>query len=106
MDFLRNKEVRMQILISVLLVVVVCMVSAFYNRSQMLLVVMTGGLICGTTMVFTYRRYKKIAALSQDIDRILHGEESIRFEDYTEGELAVLSSEISKMTLRLLEQSE
>lgn len=36
----------------------------------------------------------------------MHGEESIRFDDYAEGELAVLGNEISKMTLRLLDQSE
>lgn len=47
----------------------------------------------------------KISSLSQDIDRLLHGEESIRFDDYGEGELAVLENEISKMTLRLLVQS-
>lgn len=46
-----------------------------------------------------------ISSLSQDIDRLLHGEESIRFDDYGEGELAVLENEISKMTLRLLAQS-
>lgn len=41
-----------------------------------------------------------------DIDKLMHGEENIRFDDYKEGELAVLGNEISKMTWRLLEQSE
>lgn len=53
------------------------------------------------TMLF---RYKKIAELTSDIDRILHGEENISLEKYTEGELALLHSEIYKMTIRLREQ--
>lgn len=66
---------------------------------------LTGCAITAISLIFTYRRYMKISSLSQDIDRLLHGEESIRFDDYGEGELAVLENEISKMTLRLLAQS-
>ncbi len=56
--------------------------------------------------VFTYRRYRKIAKLSAEINRILHGESSIKLDSYTEGELAVLQSEIYKMTVRLREQQQ
>ena len=67
---------------------------------------MTGSLISFVALLFTYWRYEKISSISQDIDRVLHGEEKIRFNEYTEGELAVLQNELSKMTLRLWEQTE
>lgn len=54
----------------------------------------------------TYRRYRKIRELSADIDRILHGDTQISFGDYEEGELAVLGSEVYKMTIRLREQQQ
>lgn len=54
---------------------------------------------------FTYRRYQKIASLSQEIDGILHGKESFDLHDYAEGELAILQGEISKLTVQLREQA-
>lgn len=60
---------------------------------------------CGFPL-FTYQRYKKIADLSLYIDRLLHGDETISFEQFQEGELSVLHDEISKMTRRLIEQAE
>ena len=59
---------------------------------------MTGSLISFVALLFTYWRYEKISSISQDIDRVLHGEEKIRFNEYTEGELAVLQNELSKMS--------
>lgn len=53
-----------------------------------------------------YRRYKRIARLSESIDKLLHGDQSISFDDYTEGELGILQSELSKMTIRLREQKQ
>lgn len=57
-------------------------------------------------LMLTARRYRSIAALSRSIDRLLHGQEDILFSDSHEGELAILTSEITKMTVRLREQSD
>ncbi len=56
--------------------------------------------------VSTYRRYKRIANLASDINRILHGDVSVPLEQYSEGELAILQSEVYKMTVRLREQKQ
>ena len=68
--------------------------------------------ILGTGLVFTLlhlvfvrRRYREIAALSRSIDRILHGQDQL-LDDNAEGELAILRSEIGKMTLRLRESAD
>lgn len=57
-------------------------------------------------LIATARRYKRLCALSESVDRILHGDQGVSLEMYTEGELAVLHSEIYKMTVRLREQQQ
>ncbi len=56
--------------------------------------------------IATYRRYKRISDLASDIDKILHGDSTIPLERYSEGELAILQSEVYKMTVRLREQKQ
>lgn len=52
----------------------------------------------------TCRQYRRIAALAADVDRILHGQKVVNLEEYAEGELSILQTEIHKMTVRLGEQ--
>lgn len=106
MDFLRNKEIRSQIRLCGGITVISSILGFFFCKAFWWIPFLTGCIVSYISLVFTYRRYERISSLSQDIDRLLHGEESIRFDDYVEGELAVLGNEISKMTLRLLEQSD
>ena len=55
-------------------------------------------------ITFSQRR-DKVIMLCDDIDRILRSDDIIRFDEYKEGELSVLSAEIHKMTIRLREQN-
>ncbi|WP_342759606.1 HAMP domain-containing sensor histidine kinase [Kineothrix sedimenti] len=57
-------------------------------------------------MGFTTKRYKAISSLSNQVDSILHSRQRTNFAPDKEGELALLSSEIYKMTMRLQEQTE
>lgn len=56
---------------------------------------------------FLSRNERRIQTLklSDEIDRILHGEESFSFTDYEETEFSVLTAEIHKMTIKLREQN-
>lgn len=54
---------------------------------------------------FTARRYRRLSALSLQLDRVLHGEDALQEIPDEEGELAVLHSAVCKMTLRLREQA-
>lgn len=47
------------------------------------------------------RRYRDIAALCEEIDRVLHGQERRVIGGSAEGELAILQNEIQKVTIRL-----
>ena len=42
--------------------------------------------------------------MSSDINQILHGDDTLSFDKYEEGELAILESEVQKMVVRLREQ--
>lgn len=52
------------------------------------------------------KRYNRMSELAADINKILHGDNEISLENYSEGELAILHSEIYKMTVRLREQQQ
>ncbi len=70
------------------------------------LVLLCGGLLGGVHAVFTRRRYREIAALSRQVDHILHGQNSLVIDQNDEGELSILRSEVQKMTLRLKENAD
>ena len=54
---------------------------------------------------FTKAHYGRIARISEQIDQILHDAEHLYISEEEEGELSVLQSEITKMTLRIQEQN-
>lgn len=71
------------------------------------LIGLLGGLVfTGLYLLFARRRYKAMAALSRTLDEILHGQKQLYTEESREGELAILTSQIGKMTRRLKEQAD
>ena len=106
MDFLRNKEVKCQLTVCVVMSAMWGFVGCLIAGRHGLLVIAACLSLCIASLIFTYRRYQKIAEISTDIDRLLHGNETVSFQKYHEGELYVLQDELSKMTVRLLEQAE
>ena len=105
MNFLRNNEVS-KILKLQFFVSVSAIVAAFiWDMRFGIFTLVFALLLLSISIVSTYTRYKRIYELSGDIDRILHGNDiKVNLNRYQEGELAVLQSEIHKMTLRLREQ--
>ncbi|MBR0085361.1 MAG: HAMP domain-containing histidine kinase, partial [Lachnospiraceae bacterium] len=57
-------------------------------------------------LMHTKKRYASINELTTLIDRVLHGNAHLDIGGSKEGELAVLESEVQKMTLRLREQAD
>ena len=55
------------------------------------------------SLVADKKRYAKINMLSENIDMILHSDTMVALEDIHEGDLAVLESEIKKMTVKIRE---
>ena len=106
MKFLRNSEVCRAIAVYAAVTCIATAAAAILNREFALPVFAVCIVFTLLHLLFTFLRYRKIAELSADIDRILHNNAHISFEKYSEGELAVLQSEISKMTVRLREQQQ
>lgn len=61
---------------------------------------------CAAFFAFTRARYGRLARLSEEIDRVLHDADHLFIAEAEEGELSILHSEITKMTLRIREQNE
>lgn len=106
MSYFRNKQVRKEFLVSVGITIIATIGAFLWEPMFGVFTFAICVLINIVHFVNTYMRYKKIQELSVDIDRILHEDMPIVFEKYEEGELAILESEVQKMTTRLREQQQ
>ncbi len=107
MKFLRNPEVSRTVLVYVL-VSAAAVGTAFSWEWKFGWFTLTFALILLLVyLAGAFLRYRQIARLSADIDRILHGNDpQISLQQYAEGELCILQNEIYKMTVRLREQKQ
>ncbi len=107
MKFLRNPEVARTVLAYVLLSAAATGVAFYWAWTFGWFTLVLSLLWLGIYLVSAFRRYRQIARLSADIDRILHGNDpQISLQQYAEGELCILQNEIYKMTVRLREQKQ
>lgn len=102
MRLLRNREVRRGLLLLTGITAALCAVGwAMAGPCCAGLLLASGAASAAVYLVSARRRYRALADMSQDIDRVLHGLDSQTIAACDEGELAILSSEIRKMTVRL-----
>lgn len=107
MKYLRNPEIKREIAVFTVLWGLCMLIGGWKEGlSGVIWTVVPGALFVSAHFLFSYQRYRKIAMLSGEVNRFLHGYETIRIGEQQEGELAVLESEIAKMTLRLKNQTE
>ena len=57
-------------------------------------------------LIFTANRYRKMAELSAELDRLMSGEEGIELKRFSEGEFSILENRLSKLVLRLRDQAD
>lgn len=106
MKLLRNSEVRKSLLLY-LIISAVAIISAFLQDERVgIFTLILCVVFIAAHLLTTYARYKHISELAFDVNRILHGDNEICLKKYSEGELAILHSEIYKMTIRLREQQQ
>ena len=106
MRLLKNKEVRKALLWQLLLSAAACAVCFRFDLRAGLTAVALSLLLMLIFCISTYKRYQRLSSLADDINQILHGDSSMDFNHYSEGELSILHSEIYKMTVRLREQQQ
>lgn len=103
---LRNKEFRQfAILFSIMAAAAVTLGFAMHPAAGILAAVSSAA-YAAAFFVFTKSRYMSIARISEQIDRVLHNVGQLDIEGSAEGELSILYSEITKMTLRIREQND
>ena len=106
MKLLKNKEVRLAFFIQVVCVVTACAVCFYFDVRAAQVTAVLGILLIAVFYITTYHRYRKLAELADTVDQLLHGDTTMLLANCSEGELAVLHSEIYKMTVRLREQQQ
>lgn len=106
MKLLKNKEVRGALLWQLSVSVIACPLCFLFDLRAGLTAVVLSLLLMLIFCIGTYKRYRRIASLADAINQVLHGDNSIDFDNYSEGELSILHSEIYKMTVRLREQQQ
>ena len=106
MRLLKNKEVRGALLWQLSVAVIACSLCFWFDLRAGLTAVVLSLLLMLIFCISTYKRYRRIASLADDINHVLHGDSPIDFDNYSEGELSILHSEIYKMTIRLREQQQ
>ena len=106
MKLLKNKEVRGALLWQLSVSVIACPLCFLFDLRAGLTAVVLSMLLMLIFCISTYKRYRRIASLAADVNRVLLGDTPIDFDNYSEGELSILHSEIYKMTVRLREQQQ
>ena len=106
MGMLRNREVR-QFAILFLLIAAASVIFGFTINIAGGILAIASAVAFGTAFfMFTRVRYKRIAKISNEIDFVLHNVDHLYIGELEEGELSILQSEITKMTLRIREQND
>lgn len=106
MNFFRNSEIKKSFYLSLTATVLFSTAGFFFGLPFGLLLLLVCLFFSCFHFIFTYRRYHQISRLSQELDLILHGADTLHFSDYAEGELSILKIELDKLLLRLREQSD
>lgn len=105
LKFFRNPEIRLSLLWYLFLFLFSLCLSYFLPSQTGILLIIFSLFHIVSHYWITWRRYRRLDQLSQEIDDMLHNQIPIHFEKYREGELSILENELSKMTLRLSEQA-
>ncbi|WML34475.1 HAMP domain-containing sensor histidine kinase [Clostridium sp. OS1-26] len=103
---LRNREFRQFAILFSLIAATTVTLGFAINRLAGILAIASAAAFGIAFFAFTQARYKSIAQISNQIDLVLHNANHLYIGESDEGELSILQSEITKMTLRIREQND
>lgn len=102
----RNKEIRGFAQLFAAVTAVFTALGFIINPAAGILAFISSAVFGMIFFIFTRARYKSIARISEQIDTVLHNADGLFISELEEGELSILQSEITKMTLHIKEQNE
>ena len=103
---LRNAAFRWESLLFLALGAALGGLSFAVNRTAGAAALITALALYALYVCLSLLHYRRMAALADELDRIVHGQESFALDRFSEGELSVLQSELSKLLVALRSQSE
>ncbi|MCQ2523905.1 MAG: HAMP domain-containing histidine kinase [Lachnospiraceae bacterium] len=106
MSILNNPQLIKELAVIDIICALAAMAGYYINPATTWLLVALMIIIDIVVFSFDQIRNLKIQRLSKSIDSILFGQNDVLITDCSEGELSILQNEISKMTIRLKEQSD
>ncbi|MBE6890153.1 MAG: HAMP domain-containing histidine kinase [Ruminococcaceae bacterium] len=101
----RNPEIKNELIIESVIVALFSALCFCLNIIAGVAALVMGVAVIIVHIAFHKKRYRKLAVLCDDIDRVLGGDDSVSFSSCDEGEISILKSEIHKMTKRIREQN-
>lgn len=105
MDVMTNPEVKRNTIVHITAVLIFSAAAAYINIIAGALCLAMGIILLTVYLLTEKKRHDKISHLCNEIDRILTGGEQIKLDDFSEGDLSILQSEIRKLTIRLSGQN-
>lgn len=106
MNFFDSRDTKLLIIMLCVGTVICTGISLFIGIVPALCVLVCSLFFSAIALVHVSIRNRKLNDICGEIDKILAGSESYSFSDYEEGELAVLSNEVNKLTMRLRQQND
>ena len=103
---LRNKEFRWFVILFGTLAIFLITIGFIISQAAGILILISSAVFGTAFFVFTKARYRNLARISKQIDLVLHNADRMELGEENEGELSILHSEITKMTLRIREQND
>lgn len=103
---LRNREFRQFAILFSLITAAAVLLGFAINTAAGVLAISSAAAFGAVFFAFTKARYDSISQISNQIDLVLHNADHLYIGESDEGELSILQSEITKMTLRIREQND
>lgn len=103
---LRNKEIKRFFIWFLGITAIAATIGFSIDAKAGIIILLFSASMAILFFLFTKARYRNIARLSEQIDRVLHNADYLSINESEEGELSILQSEITKMTLRIKEQND
>ncbi|MCH5194682.1 MAG: HAMP domain-containing histidine kinase [Oscillospiraceae bacterium] len=105
MNLFRSPEARTPFLLQLCTAASGAVICLFFSVPAAFVLIGVSVIMLFIQGIYLSRHRKRISKLCDDIDEILRGADRVLFDEFREGELGILSSEIHKMTVRLREQN-
>jgi len=102
----RNKEFRRQILLILGVSLLTSTIAFLLSPPSLLFILVLTGAILLIEVLFARYRYRKMARLSDYLKSVNEGNYQLEVDEYDEGELSILKSEIYKTTTTLRVQAD